>query len=1110
MSLLLHQFHKDGRRLRWLIALWTALILIQALVVMAAGLAPTGWAVHLSYELLATLLPLLQMLLTAVMVPLLVHEEPLVGTTAAWLTRPLSRPMLLASKAFFTVTVLVLPPLAAELAVLALNGARSELALAAAEILLIQCALVTAVAALAAVTPNFAHFITWAAVIWTVQALATGALMLGRMASNPESIWAWAEPSAFRSARIAALGGALVAGAVVVVHQYLTRRTRRSVVLGVAGIVAVTLLGMDRPPKPPGRPATTEGPGREVELMVDVDSVLATDAFSLQALAQPKKTISAKVECAGTPPGTFCDIEDLTASLRFPDGALIRVDRPHRPSFPRLHPPSIQQALGGASVVNAGLSSGLSGVSPDLFEVERAVYAERGWGPAVLEGSGTVTLKRYRVVARLPLKRGASHADGVEQTTITDVLRGPGSCQVVLRQRTLRLLLSGGSAPLQSLTATFFQPVSYVLVNPQRQQAFVPEMMPSFDFARILSQATPGGQRLSYDVTTLVFTSESRFQPLPPLDDAWLDGASLVALEAEAQGRAAARLLVPDFVLARSERGPVGRPSDVDAGLSPAQYYERGTARLEDSLGHSADQGRALGEAKAYLTKAAEADRRMTAAYVNLALVAAVSDEDPAYRRAAAKPWLDRARELRPADPGLQRVEAYLVDGEGGDPVPIAERLVAASPGIAAYWRDLGYFRSKAYRLRTALEAFGRALAARDGPLETARIHAQRAEAYAYLDRPEEAGRAYEKALAARGDFAPYWVRLCEVRLAAGDCGAAREAAGRARTLEAGSRGVSCLARAQVCLGQVDESSDEVRGAWPWDLVAIGDFFRDHGDSAKGRAYYARSRLASDDPKLAVSLSELELRESGAAQAWAVLQPALVAHPQDPDALAQAAAVRRGGGQNREALGLAAQALEARLDGKTLQRLQAAFGDDAGYSELRRRVTERVEGLFDYYEKSHDYQNLRRDLSMTQWVIGHAGATYKDREAVPHLIRYLAESPFAETRARAADALWWIGDRQAVPAMLRALSDPDLKVQGFAASGLGDLGDPAAVAPLLDLFGRLQDNREQTKARVADALGKLRDQRALAPIRESLAKIKDPSYQAWAQGAVARLEAQQR
>jgi HEAT repeat protein len=166
-----------------------------------------------------------------------------------------------------------------------------------------------------------------------------------------------------------------------------------------------------------------------------------------------------------------------------------------------------------------------------------------------------------------------------------------------------------------------------------------------------------------------------------------------------------------------------------------------------------------------------------------------------------------------------------------------------------------------------------------------------------------------------------------------------------------------------------------------------------------------------------------------------------------------------------------------------------------------------VNGLFEYYERKHYYQYLRRDIPMTEWVIGHAGATHKDVEAVPHLIRYLQESPFAETRARAADALWIIGDRSAVPALLAALSDSDLKVQGFAASGLGDLGDPTVVDPLLDLFRRLPDNREETKARIADALGKLGDKRALSPIRESLAQIPDLAYSRWARPAADRLEA---
>jgi tetratricopeptide (TPR) repeat protein len=1103
MSLLWHQIKKDVLRLRWLLGLWSILIVLQAALLATSAFVSRGWALHLAYKLVAMLLPLLQILAMVVIVPLLVHEEPLVGTTAAWFTRPLSRRMLLASKTSFILAALVVAPLAAELVALKVNDARpSELALAAAEIALTQCGLVAALAALAALTPNFARFMTWGAAVWIVHTLAASGLMIRSMLGGAEGLLALADRAALRTSMVVSLGSALVAGAAVVAHQYLTRRTRRSVVIAVCGLVASFLLSMDWTWKRPLRPAAPTGRG-VVQLWVDPESVSSMDAFSLQTLAHPRKKVSARVDCVRTPPNTFCEIDDLRGTLKYQDGSAVPVEQPRGPSLPRLHTASLERALGGPSIVNSGLLS----ADADLFEIDRAVYTQRGQTPAVLEGDGTVTLKRYRVVEALPLQRGAFHADGAERVTITDVLRGPGTCQVVLLQRKLRLLLSDRPDALPGFAATLFGPVSYVLVNTERKQAFVPEFVPSFNLGETLSQMMPAAQRVSHEAVSLMFTSESRFEKRPRLDDAWLDGASLVLVEADVQGRAAAHFSVPDFVLARSEMESAHvRPPELEGGLTPAQYYERGVAFLEDGLGHPIDGHHALLAAKLHLTKAVQGDPDLTAGYAGLALVAAANRDAPGSPRATAKSWLEKAQPAGPSDPVALRVEAYLVDAEQGDPAAVMERAVARSPGVAAYWRDLGYFRSKYYRLRKADEAYDRALETEPGPVEAARVHAQRAESYAQL-RAGEARPAYEKAVALRPDFAPYWARLCQVRLDAGDCRAAGEAGRRARGLAASGTARSCLTRVALCLGHVDETAEEIKDAWGWDLVAIGDFFRDKGDETRARAYYQRARLNADDPVLAVSSSELERRHGGAAKAWPVLQPALAAYPLDPDVLAQAAVLQRTAGERKRALDLAAQALEARLDGKTRKRLDTAFGRDPDYARVRGRITERVEGLFDHYERKYDYQYLRRDLATTQWVIGHAGATHKDREAVPYVIPYLRESAFADTRAKAADALWYIGDRRAVPAMLAALSDPDLKVQGFAASGLGDLGDPAAVDPLLDLFVRLPDNRDETKARIADALGKLGDTRALPPIRDSLSKIKDPAYVRWARPAVARLEA---
>jgi thiol-disulfide isomerase/thioredoxin len=225
----------------------------------------------------------------------------------------------------------------------------------------------------------------------------------------------------------------------------------------------------------------------------------------------------------------------------------------------------------------------------------------------------------------------------------------------------------------------------------------------------------------------------------------------------------------------------------------------------------------------------------------------------------------------------------------------------------------------------------------------------------------------------------------------------------------------------------------------------------------------------------------------------------------DAQLLAAEAAEKRALGRPEDALRLATEALEAKLDEETEAALEAAFRGEAAYAERRDSVRSRVEGLLGHYERKYN-RRFERDRTAVLWVIWSLGAERKDKESVPHLVRYLQESALEDARAKAADALWIIGDRRAVPDLTAALQDPSLKVAGFAASGLGDLGDASSVDPLLALFLRLPDNRDDAKARVADALGKLGDPRAIAPLSASLDTIQEPAYVRWAEPALRRLE----
>ena len=123
MSLILHHLKKDIRCLRLLLLLWFILLLVNSLV-MRSGLD----RLHPSdegTEVLAAayvLLYVLQQILQIVIVCQLVQADALAGTTAFWLTRPISRKELLLSKSLFVLLILVLPSLIAEGIVLQING----------------------------------------------------------------------------------------------------------------------------------------------------------------------------------------------------------------------------------------------------------------------------------------------------------------------------------------------------------------------------------------------------------------------------------------------------------------------------------------------------------------------------------------------------------------------------------------------------------------------------------------------------------------------------------------------------------------------------------------------------------------------------------------------------------------------------------------------------------------------------------------------------------------------------------------------------------------------------------------------------------------------------
>ena len=228
MSQTIHILRKDVLRLWPLLAAFGALLVLRV-----AG----AWNDPLTMEpswRLESFGPLFE--LTAILlVGMLVHQDPLVGTNAFWLTRPISRLALMASKAFFLLIFVVLPPVAAHLGILAsfgLDPATDWPALF--EALAVLLALVAGGLVLATVTPNLpVYFVAWISVVVVVSLLSH---LLSLLVEVNLSV------GLSGSRMIVATVTIIVASGLIASHQYLTRRTQRSIVsLSVGFLLLIAL-----------------------------------------------------------------------------------------------------------------------------------------------------------------------------------------------------------------------------------------------------------------------------------------------------------------------------------------------------------------------------------------------------------------------------------------------------------------------------------------------------------------------------------------------------------------------------------------------------------------------------------------------------------------------------------------------------------------------------------------------------------------------------------------------------------------------------------------------------------------------------------------------------
>ena len=128
MNLTLHLIGSDFRYLRLFLSVWWGLVILQAVLdrILPPALFQREAMAAISPTFLAMLVAILKLCLLTVIVSQAVQKDSTVGSTAFWLSRPISRGRLLASKALFLVLAVVLPTLLVEVVSLRVCGVTQD------------------------------------------------------------------------------------------------------------------------------------------------------------------------------------------------------------------------------------------------------------------------------------------------------------------------------------------------------------------------------------------------------------------------------------------------------------------------------------------------------------------------------------------------------------------------------------------------------------------------------------------------------------------------------------------------------------------------------------------------------------------------------------------------------------------------------------------------------------------------------------------------------------------------------------------------------------------------------------------------------------------------
>lgn len=559
MNLTLHLVAWDLRCLRHYWVLWLGLVVLQAGLVGYAPHLPLVDRTHIfSLSSLAWLLAVLNICLLAVIVAQLVQKDCVVGSSAFWLSRPVSRVRLLAGKVLFLVLAIILPSLLVEVGLLLFSGVTPHDTLRSVpQILFLTVVVVALLTILAAVTTSLARAILAGGLallalplLWFLVAGAWWLVLIGpeTFVRDEITVARPVPPPGYSTDVVGISLVLLVTAGAVIGFQYLTRRTTWSRIFLAVG-VCLALLSIGNW----GRILGTTSPRLDKAILdpsqvragIEEQSLIFGSEMHPLSLLGIKRdetmVLKGSIALAPLPPEVTALAAQVSARLLSPTGESV-ADHVSRSgyAFSFFHPEGrlvfgeraavLRQTLKGITFLDANgpvepHTSVLLALGKGLHDRHREV--------GMVYTAQVDFLVQGNAISALRLEKGTRHDRGSDRVAILSVDTSDGEGLTVdLNEFSHRL------------TRDRRKHVTYLLINRSRRQALAGwDRGDSLSMPPVLSGFFP---------MLRVRRMRLNFSPPhdgPPIDPDWHDGAELIRVESRDLGWFSKSIRLEDLVM---------------------------------------------------------------------------------------------------------------------------------------------------------------------------------------------------------------------------------------------------------------------------------------------------------------------------------------------------------------------------------------------------------------------------------------------------------------------------------------------------------------------------------------------------------------------------------